>query len=93
MKTRTYQLKPGYTIEDIAGQKVLIAPAVGNIDYTKMLVLSESAALVVGYLMEKEFSIDELVYILLEEYEVDEAKVRKELLLLLNQLNDLNILL
>lgn len=93
MKTRTYQLKPGYAIEDIAGQKVLIAPAVGNIDYTKMLVLSESAALVVGYLMEKEFSIDELVYILLEEYEVDEAKVRKELLLLLNQLNDLNILL
>lgn len=93
MKTRTYQLKPGYTIEDIAGQKVLIAPAVGNIDYTKMLVLSESAALVVGYLMEKEFSIDELVYILLEEYEVDEAKVRNELLLLLNQLNDLNILL
>lgn len=88
-----YRVKPGYTLEDIAGQKVLMAPAIGTVDYTKMLVLSESAALVVNCLREKALSFDELVRVLLEEYEIDEVTVSGELAVLLEQLDDLKILL
>lgn len=87
-----FHIKPGYSIEDIAGQKVLMAPAIGDIDYSKMLVLSESAAFVAQRLMEETLSFDELVNSLLQEYEADEAVVRQELAGLLKQLRQLNVL-
>lgn len=87
-----FHIKPGYSIADIAGQKVLMAPAIGDIDYSKMLVLSESAAFVAQRLMEETLSFDELVNSLLQEYEADEAVVRQELAGLLKQLRQLNVL-
>lgn len=87
-----FHIKPGYSIEDIAGQNVLMAPAIGDIDYSKMLVLSESAAFVAQRLMEETLSFDELVNSLLQEYEADEAVVRQELAGLLKQLRQLNVL-
>lgn len=92
MQPISYHFKPGYSIEDIAGQKVLMAPAIGDIDYSKMLVLSESAAFVAQRLMEETLSFDELVNSLLQEYEADEAVVRQELAGLLKQLRQLNVL-
>lgn len=92
MQPISYHFKPGYSIADIAGQKVLMAPAIGDIDYSKMLVLSESAAFVAQRLMEETLSFDELVNSLLQEYEADEAVVRQELAGLLKQLRQLNVL-
>lgn len=92
MQPISYHFKSGYSIEDIAGQKVLMAPAIGDIDYSKMLVLSESAAFVAQRLMEETLSFDELVNSLLQEYEADEAVVRQELAGLLKQLRQLNVL-
>ena len=87
-----YHVKDGYMIEDIAGKKVLIAPAVGDIDYSKMLVLSESAALLVNHLISDSLSFNALLNLLLNEYEVDEELATKELTNLISNLNKLNVL-
>lgn len=93
MKDRIYSIKPGYLVENVAGQYILLAPAVGDIDYTKMMVLSESAALIVNTLIARSSTLGEMLQSLLQEYEVDEEMARKELLSLLAQLEQLKILL
>lgn len=93
MKDKIYSIKPGYLVENVAGQYILLAPAVGDIDYTKMMVLSESAALIVNTLIARSSTLGEMLQSLLQEYEVDEETARKELLSLLAQLEQLKILL
>lgn len=93
MKDRIYSIKPGYLVENVAGQYILLAPAVGDIDYTKMMVLSESAALIVNTLIARSSTLGEMLQSLLQEYEVDEETGRKELLSLLARLEQLKILL
>ena len=87
-----YHVKDGYMVEDIAGKNILIAPAVGNIDYSKMLVLSESAALLINHLIKESLSFDALLKLLLDEYEVDKELASKELNQLISELNRLNVL-
>ena len=87
-----YHVKNGYMVEDIAGKFVLMAPAVGDIDYSKMLVLSESAALVVNRMIVDYLSLETLTNILLDEYNVQPDLVRVELKSLISDLQKLNVL-
>ena len=79
-------------VEDIAGKFVLMAPAVGDIDYSKMLVLSESAALVVNRMIAESLSLESMIKILLDEYNVQPELVREELTNLISDLQKLNVL-
>ena len=92
MQETLYHIKQGYIVENIADQYVLVAPAVGDIDYSKMLVLSESAALIVNRLLNESLSFDNLVNLLLDEYEVERGLVTQELTELIAELERLNIL-
>ena len=87
-----YHVKDGYMVEDIAGKYVLMAPAIGDIDYSKMLVLSESAAFVVNHIIAESLSHEALVKLLLNEYDVDSALVEEELTSLMSALTRLNVL-
>lgn len=86
-----YRVKQGYMVEDIAGKYVLMAPAVGDIDYSKMLVLSESAAFVVNNIINESQSFDSLLMLLLSEYNVDKEIVKGELTNLIADLEKLNV--
>lgn len=92
MEEKRYHIKPGYSVEDVAGQNILIAPAFEEVDYSKMLVLSESAAFVTNLLIENSLTFDEIVAALNDEYEADEDVVRAELTELLDKLSQYNIL-
>lgn len=87
-----YHVKDGYMVEDIAGKQVLMAPAVGDIDYSKMLVLSESAALIVKRLITVSLSFDEMLKLILDEYDVEQEVVTEELKHLIADLKRLNVL-
>lgn len=92
MEEKRYHIKPGYSVEDVAGQNILIAPAFEEVDYSKMLVLSESAAFVTNLLIENSLTFDEIVAALNDEYEADEDVVRAELTELLGKLSLYHIL-
>ena len=87
-----YHVKEGYMVEDIAGKYVLMAPAIGDIDYSKMLVLSESAAMVVNHLIKESLNFDALTKLILDEYNVDSDVVKEELTSLISELRKLNVL-
>ena len=60
------QIKPGFELRNICGENIIIAHGVQNIDFSKVITLNESAA-VVG----KTFTEQDIVNVLTDEYEVD----------------------
>lgn len=64
--------KPGFALRTVCNESFLVAEGIENIDFSNLIVLSESSA----YLWEsiaddEEFSADTLVDRLLSEYDVD----------------------
>lgn len=92
MEEKRYSIQIGYNVEDVAGQNILIAPATEDIDYSKMLVLSESAAFVVNLLIKNSLTFDEILRAINNEYEADENVVRTELTELLDRLSQNHVL-
>lgn len=92
MEEKRYHIKTGYSVEDVAGQNILIAPSFEDVDYSKMLVLSESAAFVVNLLIEHSLTFDEIITALNEEYEAEDNVVKAELTELLERFTQYNVL-
>ncbi len=78
------QVKKGFELRDVCGEKVIIAQGIENLDFSKLISLNESAAL----LWEKAvsllaFTAEDLVKALTEEYEVSEEQAAKDVATLL----------
>ena len=66
------KIKNGFELRNICGENIIISHGKENINFTKIISLNESAALIWNQLADKDFSIDDMVHILTSEYEVDE---------------------
>ena len=60
-------------LRDVAGEHIVIMQDGNNTDMTKVVALNESALLLYNALRNKEFTIEEAVHVLTDEYEVAEA--------------------
>lgn len=88
-----YKVKSECLVENIAGQFVLITPQDDkDVDCSKMIILSESAAFVVNRLIDEASSFDMIVDLLLIEYNADRATIENELNKLLDDLSNLDVL-
>lgn len=65
------KIKEGFEMCNICGENIIIAHGKENIDFTKVITLNESAALLWDKVVGRDFSEEELVRLLLEEYEVE----------------------
>lgn len=63
--------KTGFILRDVCGEKVIIAEGLENLDFSKLINLNESAALIWNELGEEDFSVEQAADILCREYEVD----------------------
>ncbi|MBR1520610.1 MAG: PqqD family protein [Bacteroidaceae bacterium] len=72
------RIKSGFEIRNICGENIIIAHGVENIDFTKVITLNETAAFLWNKMQDKDFTEDELVNVLLEEYEVNEEVAQKD---------------
>lgn len=72
------QVKSGFKLNEVCGQTFLVPMGESNIDFSKLIALNESSLLLWKRMSEGEFTIDDLVKTLLDEYEVDEATARKD---------------
>ena len=57
-------------LRDVCGEKVIIAEGLENLDFSKLINLNESAALIWNELGEDEFGVEQAADILCREYEV-----------------------
>lgn len=90
MKAR---LKSDFLVREIAGETVLLGGGKESTNFSKMLVLNESAALIVRLLMEKTCVVpDDLVDLLLQNYFVDYEEAYHDVDELMGILTELNVL-
>ena len=66
------KIKQGFKLNSVCGQNFLVPMGEGNVDYSKLIALNESALLLWRRMEEGEFTEDDLVQVLLKEYEVSE---------------------
>lgn len=78
------KIKNGFELRDVCGENVIIAHGVENIDFTKVISLNESAALIWKQVEGRNFTEEDMVKILLDEYEVEEQQAREDVKQLLD---------
>lgn len=72
------KIKDGFELKDICGENIIISHGKENINFTKIITLNESAALIWNEVIGKDFSIEDMVRTIIDEYEIDEATARKD---------------
>ena len=65
-------------IRTVAGENIVIMQDANGSDMTRVVALNESALLLYNQLMSQEFEVDDVVRMLTDEYEVNEADARKD---------------
>lgn len=80
------KVKTGFKLNQVCGQHFLMPMGEKNIDFSKMIVLNESSLLLWKRMEQNDFSEDDLAKVLLDEYEIDEDTVRKDVANFLSQL-------
>lgn len=86
------KLKEGILIQEVAGEKILMASGMEEVDYSRMIVLNPSAALLAEVLIERSCTLQQLVEILTDVYDADEVSVAKDVEEWLEQLWELRVL-
>lgn len=70
--------KSGFAIRPLGREFILTAEGLGRVNFNKMISLNSTAAYLWKAVEGKEFSEDDLVKLLLDEYEVEEAVARED---------------
>ena len=86
------RIKPNFELRDICNQKVIIAQGLENIDFNKIIALNESSAYLWQQIVDKSFTEADLVTLLCETYEVDEATATKDIKDFIKTLRELNLI-
>ena len=68
------KIKQGYNIREIAGENVVIMQGQYGVDMTRVVAFNDSALLLWNSLCNKEFELEDVVAILLENYDVSTAQ-------------------
>lgn len=67
------KIKEGFEIVDLCGDHVIVATGLQNIDFSKVISLNESATLMWKAILGKEFTVEDMVKALTDEYDVEDA--------------------
>ncbi|MGN0188725.1 MAG: PqqD family protein [Candidatus Cryptobacteroides sp.] len=68
----------GFRMRTIAGESVVIGEGMAQINFNKLISLNSSAALLWQSVEGKEFTVDDLCKVLLENYDITEDVARKD---------------
>lgn len=78
-------VRTGFKLNCVCGQSFLVPMGEKNVDFSKLIALNESSLLLWKRMEQGEFSEEELISLLLEEYEVDESTARNDVKNLIEQ--------
>ena len=87
------RIKKGFEIQNVCGEYIIVPAGIENVDYSRIISLNETAA----YLWENvaardTFTTDDLVALLLEEYDVEEAVAREDCALIVERWKEMELL-
>lgn len=72
------KIKEGFVLRTICGQNVISGEGSANVNYSSLISLNETAAFLFKELQGKEFTEENAVDLLLDQYEVDRETAEKD---------------
>lgn len=63
--------KLGFNLREVCGEKVIVAEGMQNINFTSIISLNESAAEIWKAIGDEDFSVDNMVEIIMSNYDID----------------------
>lgn len=73
------KINEGFEIQNVCGEHIIVPAGADNVDYSKIISLNETAAYLWENVAPKDsFNIDDMVALLLAEYEVEESVARED---------------
>lgn len=76
---------PGFKLQEVCGEKLLVPFGESNIDFSNMISMNESAAYLWDAIGDEPFTLDDVVRLLCDEYEVEEEVARSDAQQLIKQ--------
>ncbi|WP_455668031.1 PqqD family protein [Phocaeicola sp.] len=87
------RLKPGYLVQQIGNEKVLIPCGIGSeVDFSKMVVLNEVGAFIVENMQGTFIAKEHLVELLMVSYDADYTCVKRDVEDFLNEMEEQGLL-
>ena len=77
--------KTGFNLRNVCGEQVIVAEGRENIDFSNIISMNETSAYLWNAIQGKDFTVDDLVELLTQEYDVDKQTARKDAQTLANQ--------
>lgn len=65
------KIKEGFVLREMCGENIVAAEGLQNINFNKLISLNSTAAFLWKELVGKEFTVEEMASLLVEEYEID----------------------
>jgi hypothetical protein len=72
------RIKENFVLREIAGEHIVTAEGLENINFNKLISLNFSAAFLFEGLSGKEFEVEDAAKMLIEEYKIDEALAMRD---------------
>ena len=64
--------KKGFNLREVCGEQIIVAEGKENLDFTNIVSMNESSAFLWNSVQGKEFTIDDLADLLVDNYMIDE---------------------
>ena len=65
------KIKDGFVLRDMCGEYIVAAEGLQNINFNKLISLNATAAFLWKELEGKEFTVEDMAQLLVDEYEID----------------------
>ena len=82
------KIKPGFEIQTVCGQHLILAVGEENVDFSKMIYINETSLFIWNKLNEGIDTVDALVDAVTGEYDVDSDTARKDIEEFLGQMKE-----
>lgn len=64
--------KKGFNLRNVCGQNLIVAEGKENMDFSNIISMNESSALLWERIQGKDFTVEDLAQILQDEYQIDD---------------------
>ena len=70
--------KDGFKLRKMCGENIITGEGLENINFNKLISLNDTAAFLWEELEGKEYTVDDMVALLLQKYQIDDQTARKD---------------
>lgn len=86
------RIKEGFELREVCGEHIVVAHGEKNIDFSRVINLNESAALMWQAAIGKEFTVDDLFSTLMNNYDVDEYIAKDDAQRIMNEWREMGLI-